>query len=37
MRGVLETLDDQYGGVERYLLEGGLRPAELDAARSRLR
>jgi protein-tyrosine phosphatase len=37
MRGVLAALDEQYGGVERYLLEGGLEPALLEAARTRLR
>jgi protein-tyrosine phosphatase len=37
MHAVLETLDQQYGGVERYLLDGGLPPETLEAARSRLR
>lgn len=37
MRAVLETLDEQYGGVERYLLDGGLSVQTLEAARSRLR
>jgi protein-tyrosine phosphatase len=37
MRAVLETIDGQYGGVERYLLDGGLSPQQLEAARSRLR
>ncbi|HEY7602636.1 MAG TPA: tyrosine-protein phosphatase [Gaiellaceae bacterium] len=37
MHAVLETLDQQYGGVERYLLDGGLPPETVEAARSRLR
>lgn len=37
MQAVLETLDEQYGGVERYLLDGGLSLETLAAARSRLR
>jgi len=37
MRAVLTALDEQYGGVERYLLEGGLSPESLEAARARLR
>jgi len=37
MHAVLETIDEQYGGVERYLLEGGLPPDVLEAARRRLR
>jgi protein tyrosine/serine phosphatase len=37
MHAVLETLDEQYGGVERYLLDGGLSPETLEAARARLR
>jgi protein tyrosine/serine phosphatase len=37
MQAVLEALDEQYGGVERYLLDGGLSPETLEAARARLR
>jgi protein-tyrosine phosphatase len=37
MVGVLDALDEQYGGVERYLLDGGLDPEQLAAARARLR
>ena len=37
MQAVLQTLDEQYGGVERYLLDGGLQPDVLEAARRRLR
>ena len=37
MRAVLDALDQRYGGVDRYLLDGGLAPAALEAARSRLR
>jgi protein tyrosine/serine phosphatase len=37
MQNVLEALDKQYGGVERYLLDGGLSPETLEAARARLR
>ena len=35
--GRLDALDQRYGGVERYLLDGGLAPGGLEAARSRLR
>ncbi|HKP17677.1 MAG TPA: tyrosine-protein phosphatase [Gaiellaceae bacterium] len=37
MHAVWEALEEQYGGVERYLLDGGLAPDDLAAARSRLR
>lgn len=37
MQAVLEALDADYGGAERYLVEGGLRQASLTAVRSRLR
>lgn len=37
MRAVLEAVDEQYGGAERYLLDGGLSPEALEAARARLR
>jgi protein-tyrosine phosphatase len=37
MRAVLDSLDRRYGGVDRYLLDGGLAPDVLEAARSRLR
>jgi protein tyrosine/serine phosphatase len=37
MVAVLETVDRRWGGVERYLLDGGLTPAELASARGRLR
>ena len=37
MRAVLDSLDRRYGGVDRYLLDGGLAPEVLEAARSRLR
>jgi protein tyrosine/serine phosphatase len=37
MQAVLQTLDEQYGGVERYLLDGGLAPDVVEAARRRLR
>jgi protein tyrosine/serine phosphatase len=37
MRAVLDAVDREYGGVERYLLDGGLSPEALDAARTRLR
>jgi len=37
IQAVLEALDVRYGGVDRYLLGGGLTAAELVAARSRLR
>ena len=37
MRGVLVALDEQYGGAEQYLLDGGLAPELLGAVRSRLR
>jgi protein-tyrosine phosphatase len=36
MRAVLDALDRRYSGVERYLLDGGLSPEALEAARSRL-
>ena len=37
MQHVLETLDEQYGGIERYLVDGGLPRETLAAARARLR
>jgi protein-tyrosine phosphatase len=37
MRAVLEAIDGQYGGVDRYLLDGGLPADVLEAARRRLR
>lgn len=37
MQAVLEAIDEQYGSVERYLLDGGLAPDALDTARRRLR
>jgi protein-tyrosine phosphatase len=37
MQAVLDALDHRYGGVDRYLLDGGLAPDVLEAARSRLR
>jgi protein tyrosine/serine phosphatase len=37
MVAVLETVDRRWGGVGRYLLDGGLTPAELASARERLR
>jgi protein tyrosine/serine phosphatase len=37
MQAVLEAVDGQYGGVERYLLDGRLPPDVLEAARRRLR
>ena len=37
MRGVLAALDEQYGGVERYLTEGGLDADLLETVRARLR
>jgi hypothetical protein len=37
MAGVLEAVDDRYGGVDGYLLEGGLLHGVVDAARARLR
>ncbi len=37
MKAVLDSLDRRYGGVDRYLLDGGLAPDVLEAARSRLR
>jgi protein-tyrosine phosphatase len=37
MKAVLAALDDQYGGVDSYLVGGGLAPDGLAAARSRLR
>jgi protein-tyrosine phosphatase len=36
MRAVLGALDERYGGVDRYLLDGGLEPDVLETARSRL-
>ncbi len=36
MRTVLDALDRRYGGVARYLLDGGLSREALEAARSRL-
>ena len=37
MHAVLEAIDRDYGGAEQYLLDGGLAPDTLAAARSRLR
>lgn len=37
MAGVLETLDDRYGGAEEYLRIAGLDDDDLDTARQRLR
>jgi protein-tyrosine phosphatase len=37
MAAVLDAVDRRYGGVDRYLLDGGLAPEVLDAARTRLR
>jgi protein tyrosine/serine phosphatase len=37
MRGVLEAIDDRYGGVEQYLLDGGLSAELVEVARARLR
>lgn len=37
MQRVLEAIDRDYGGVQGYLLDGGLAPEILAAARSRLR
>lgn len=37
MEAVLEALDRRYGGVEGYLLDGGLAADDLAAARARLR
>jgi hypothetical protein len=37
MQAVLDALDQRYGGVDRYLLDGRLAPDVLEAARSRLR
>ena len=37
MRGVLNAIDARYGGVEQYLIDGGLSPELLEAARTRLR
>jgi protein-tyrosine phosphatase len=37
MQGVLYAVDEQYGGVERYLADGGLDDGLLAAARVRLR
>jgi protein-tyrosine phosphatase len=37
MKAVLDSLDRRYGGVDRYLLDGGLAPDVLEAAGSRLR
>jgi protein-tyrosine phosphatase len=37
MQAVLEAIDGQYGGVNRYLLDGGLSADVLEAARRRLR
>lgn len=36
MRGVLDAIDDRYGGVEQYLLGGGLSAELVEAARTRL-
>jgi protein tyrosine/serine phosphatase len=33
----LQALDDRFGGVERYLLDSGVRPRDLDRVRERLR
>jgi protein-tyrosine phosphatase len=37
MTAVLDAVDRQYGGVDRYLLDGGLSRGVLEAARLRLR
>jgi protein-tyrosine phosphatase len=37
MHGVLEAVDERYGGVEQYLLDGGLSQADVAAARARVR
>jgi protein-tyrosine phosphatase len=37
MTAVLHAVDRQYGGIEQYLLDGGLPPDLLEAARMRLR
>jgi protein tyrosine/serine phosphatase len=37
MQGVLDAIDGRYGGVEQYLLGGGLSPELVEAARTRLR
>ena len=37
MQGVLEAIDEQYGGIEQYLRGGGLSAELLAAARSRVR
>jgi protein-tyrosine phosphatase len=37
MQAVLDAIDERYGGVDRYLVGGGLDPAVLEAARARLR
>jgi protein-tyrosine phosphatase len=37
MQAVLDALDQRYGGVDRYLLDGRLAPDVLEAARSGLR
>jgi protein-tyrosine phosphatase len=37
MQGVVDAIDEQYGGVERYLIDGGLPAEALEAARARLR
>ncbi len=37
MKAVLEAIEEQYGGVRRYLLDGGLPSDLLEAARRRLR
>ena len=37
MQAVLEAIDSDYGGVEQYLLGGGLAPETLTAAWERLR
>ncbi|MEU8223351.1 tyrosine-protein phosphatase [Kribbella sp. NPDC048915] len=36
MLAALEHLDDKYGGVEPYLLHGGLRATQADTLRARL-
>jgi hypothetical protein len=37
MLGVLETLDERYGGVEGYLRAAGVHDEELATIRARLR
>jgi len=37
MQGVLEAVEERYGGVEAYLRDGGMAPATIAAARARIR